>query len=82
MTADMPKPDINHEKHERREKRRRTRAALKQLDADRRLAQTLFAVTQKSFARRLSAIQSACDHDWEAGIGPGRWCQVCGMTEV
>jgi hypothetical protein len=78
----MPGTDSHPENHERREKRRRTTAALNQLDLDRRLAQTLFAVTQKSFARRLSAIQSACDHDWEAGIGPGRWCQVCGLTEV
>jgi hypothetical protein len=78
----MPGTDINHEKHERRERRRGTTAALNQLDLDRRLAQTLFAVTQKSFARRLSAIQSACDHDWETGIGAGRWCRICGVTEV
>jgi hypothetical protein len=78
----MPETDTNRERRERREKRRRTTAALKQLDRERRLGQTLFEVTQKSFARRLSEIQSGCDHDWEHGVGPGRWCQICGVTEI
>jgi hypothetical protein len=78
----MPGTDSNHENHERRERREKTRQELKRWESSRALHDRLERRIQEGFARNLSVIQSVCDHDWEHGMGPGRRCAVCGLTEI